>query len=223
MSRATLIAYVRTVLGLVGGWAVTLGLVTAAGLAVTSYGSDLPLLESEDEVNRDLVGGRTPTWDGISEVLSFAGDTSWVAPAALVLGLLLRWVAHRWRESLFLAAAVIGHWAVFLTTTMLVDRPRPEVPKLDEAPATSSFPSGHTGAALALYATLAVVAVRRIPTRWIKVVVAVLLLLVPVLVAASRLYRGMHHPSDLVGSVLSSGLVIFLAYVLVLRQRSDQR
>lgn len=223
MSRATLIAYVRTVLGLVGGWAVTLGLVTAAGLAITSYGSDLPLLESEDEVNRDFVGGRTPTWDGISEVVSFAGDTSLVAPAALVLGLLLRWVVHRWRESLFLAAAVIGHWAVFLTTTMLVDRPRPEVPKLDEAPATSSFPSGHTGAALALYATLAVVAVRRIRTRWIKVLVAVLLLLVPVLVAASRLYRGMHHPSDLVGSVLSSGLVIFLAYVLVLRQRSDQR
>ena len=78
---------------IVGGWAVTLGLVTAAGLAVTSYGEDLPLIESEDAVNRDFVGARTPTWDGVTEVLSFVGDTSFVAPAALVIGLLLRWVA----------------------------------------------------------------------------------------------------------------------------------
>lgn len=221
MSRSGLVAHGRTALGLVLGWAVTLGLVTAAGLTVTAYGSGLPLLESEDELNRDFVGARTPTWDGVSGVASFAGDTSLVAPAAVVVALVLRWVLHRWRESLFVGIVVLGHWAVFLTATMFVDRPRPDVPKLDQAPETSSFPSGHTGAALALYGALAVVAVRRIRSQWIKVAVAALLLLIPVLVATSRLYRGMHHPSDLVGSVLSSGLVILLAYVLVLRQRPD--
>ena len=207
---------------LIGGWAITLGLITAAGLAVTSYGDQLPLLESEDEVNRDLVGTRTPTWDGVTEVISFAGDTSFVAPAALVVALLLRFVMHRWRESLFVAAAVAGHWAVFLTTTMLVDRQRPDVAKLDEAPATSSFPSGHTGAALALYGALAMIAITRIQTRWIKGVAVGVLLSVPVLVAAARLYRGMHHPSDLVGSVLSSGLVVLVAYLVVLRGRSER-
>lgn len=213
----------RALLGIVAGWLVTLGVVTSAGLAVTSYGDQLPLLASEDEVNRDLVDARTPAWDGVSEVVNLAGDTSLVAPAALVAVLLLRWVLGRWRESLFVAAAVAGHWAVFLTTTLLVDRERPDVPMLEEAPETSSFPSGHTGAALALYAALAVVVVLRVRTRWIKVVAAAALVAIPVLVGASRLYGGMHHPSDLVGSVLSSGLVIFLAYVLVLRQRSDQR
>jgi undecaprenyl-diphosphatase len=202
---------------LVGAWAVTLGLVTAAGLAVTSYGDQLPLLESEDEVNRDLVGVRTPAWDDVTEVVSFTGDTSWVAPAALVAALVLRWVTHRWRESLFVAVAVVGHWVVFLIATMLIDRERPDVPKLDEAPATSSFPSGHTGAALALYGSLAVVVVREIQTRWIKIVTAAILLGLPLLVAASRLYRGMHYPSDLVGSFLSSGLLILIAYLIVLR------
>ena len=203
---------------LLGGWAVTLGLVTAAGLAVTSYGSTLPLLESEDEVNRDFVAARTSTWDGITEVISFLGDTSLVGPAALVVALLLRWVLHRWRETLFLLAAVGGHWAVFLTTTLLVDRERPDVPKLDEAPATSSFPSGHTGAALAIYGALTVIVIRRVEQRWIKVVAAVVLLALPVLVGGARLYRGMHHPSDLVGSVLSSGLIVLVAYLVVLRR-----
>lgn len=209
----------RAIGALVAGWAVTLGLVTAAGLAVTSYGESLPLIESEDEVNRDIVGARTPAWDDVTHVISFVGDTSFVAPAALVIGLMLRWVVHRWRESLFLAASVAGHWAVFLTTTMVVDRPRPDVPKLDEAPATSSFPSGHTGAALAIYGALAVLVITRVQRQWIKVTVATILIAIPVLVGASRLYRGMHHPSDLVGSVLSSGLVVLLAYMIVLRRR----
>ena len=211
----------RALAAIIGGWGVTLGLVTAAGLAVTSYGDQLPLLESEDELNRDFVGVRTPTWDGVTEVLNVVGDTSLVAPAALVVALLLRWVLHRWRESLFLGAAVLGHWAVFLTTTMLVDRPRPEVPKLDEAPATSSFPSGHTGAALAIYGALAVIVITRVQTRWIRVVGAAALLALPVLVATSRLYRGMHHPSDLLGSVLSSGLVVLIAYLVVLRSKHE--
>lgn len=202
---------------IVGGWAVILGVVTAAGLALASYGSRLPLLESEIEVNRDLVDARTPAWDDISGVVTVAGDSLVVGPLALAVGLLLRWVLARWRESLFLAAAVLGHWAVFLSAGMLIDRRRPDVPTLDEAPATSSFPSGHTGAALALYVALAVVVVRRVRTGWIKVVAAALLLAIPVVVGWSRLYRGMHFPSDLAGSVLSSGLVLLVAYVVVLR------
>lgn len=206
----------------VGGWVVILGVVAAAGLALASYGSRLPLLESEIEVNRDLVDARTPTWDDISGVVTIAGDSLVVGPVALVVGLLLRWVLNRWRESLFIVAAVLGHWAVFLSAGMLVDRRRPDVPRLDEAPATSSFPSGHTGAALALYAALAVVVVLRVRSRWIKVVAAGLLLAIPVAVGWSRLYRGMHFPSDLVGSMLSSGLVILLAYVVLLGRRFHQ-
>ncbi len=206
----------RAVGTLVAGWAVTLGLVTGAGLAITAYAAQVPLLESEDGVDRSLVARRTPTWDDVTALVSFLGDTSFVAPATLVVGLVLRWLLHRWRESLFVLLAVVGHWAVFLTATMLVDRERPAVPKLDEAPGTSSFPSGHTAAAIAFYGALAVIVIGRVHTRWIRIVSSVILLAIPVLVAASRLYRGMHHPSDLAGSVLSSALVLLVAYVVVL-------
>lgn len=53
-------------------------------------------------------------------------------------------------------AAVAGELLVFLAVTATVHRPRPSVRELDAAPPTSSFPSGHTAAAMALYGCIAV-------------------------------------------------------------------
>ena len=58
---------------------------------------------------------------------------------------------HRWREPLFIAVTMVTELSAFLVTTLLVHRPRPAVPELDISPPTSSFPSGHTAAALALF------------------------------------------------------------------------
>ena len=59
--------------------------------------------------------------------------------------------------ALFLCLAVSAQALVFLFTTLAIDRERPAVKHLDVSPPTSSFPSGHTSAAFALYVGLAVV------------------------------------------------------------------
>jgi undecaprenyl-diphosphatase len=43
-----------------------------------------------------------------------------------------------------LVVAMVGEVTIFLTITAIVSRPRPDVARLDGAPPTSSFPSGHT-------------------------------------------------------------------------------
>ena len=109
---------------------------------------------------------------------------------------------RRWRPAIFLTVVLLGELAIFLTTTLVIDRPRPPVEHLDsELPPTSSFPSGHTAAAICLYGGIAALILfnTRARWRWPAVAVAVLVVLA---VAAARLYRGAHFPTDVLGSIL---------------------
>lgn len=98
--------------------------------------------------------------------------------------------------------------------------------RLDVAPPTSSFPSGHTAAAFALYGCIAILVLgiygRRPATR----VAAVVLFCLPVVVGLSRPYRGMHYPSDVLAGALAGGLWLLLLLVittLLPRQGTNKR
>ena len=200
------------------GWGLVLAVVATMGLTLGVLGREVGALRAEDGVDRALAAHRTPLLDDVTSDFSQLANTGAIIATMLVAAVLLQRALHRWRESLFVAAATLGQSMVFLATTALVDRPRPRVTHLDRAPPTSSFPSGHTGAAIALYAALAVVVLRRTRRRWVRGVSVTLLLAVPVLVGLSRLYRGMHHPSDVAGSVVCAGLTLAVSYVVVLRR-----
>jgi len=200
------------------GWGLVLAVVATMGLTLGALGREVGALRAEDGVDRALVAHRTPVLDDVTSDFSQLANTGAIIATMLVAAVTLQRVLHRSRESLFVAAATWGQSMVFLATTALVDRPRPRVTHLDRAPPTSSFPSGHTGAAIALYAALAVVVLRRTRRRWLRVVSVTLLVAVPLLVGLSRLYRGMHHPSDVAGSVVCAGLTLAVSYVVVLRR-----
>jgi undecaprenyl-diphosphatase len=150
---------------------------------------------------RWLAVHRTGLLDTVSAPVAELGNTGVVVGIAVGVAIILA-VLRRWRSILFLAVALVGELAVFLATTVLVDRRRPPVPHLDsDLPPTSSFPSGHTAAAICLYGCLAalVLSAARMWWRWLAVVLAVLVVLA---VGLARLYRGAHYPTDVLGSLL---------------------
>jgi membrane-associated phospholipid phosphatase len=187
--------------------AAVLAVIVGLGLLVTKVLSDNWPFTAEDALNRGLAGERTESWNGVSLFFSSLANTPIIIAVTLVVAVALRLWLRRWREPLFLAAAVTAQALVFFFATLIIDRSRPDVPKMDESPPTSSFPSGHTSAAVALYAGLALLLALLVRRTWVKALCWALLL-VPVAVALSRMYRGMHHPSDVAASFLNGGACI---------------
>jgi len=101
-------------------------------------------------VNRWFVAQRTTTLNSVSRVGSDLGATLTIIGIAVVASIVLA-IGRRWRELGFLVAALALEASVSLTSSIVVDRARPNVPRLDAAPPTASFPSGHTAAAIVLW------------------------------------------------------------------------
>jgi undecaprenyl-diphosphatase len=188
----------RLVLALV----VLLGLTVGMGYLLTRADEG----DAFERVDRALVGWfagrRTDTLSALSGPVAELGNTAVVVGIAVVVAVAAGLGFRSWRPVVLLAVALCGEVAIFLSTTAVIDRPRPPVQHLDDVlPPTSSFPSGHTAAAICLYGVIAVLVLVRTRGRGRALVVAAVVAVVAA-VAAARLYRGAHYPTDLLGSVL---------------------
>ncbi|HEX4518746.1 MAG TPA: phosphatase PAP2 family protein [Gaiellaceae bacterium] len=123
---------------------------------------------------------------------------------------------RQWRLAAFLIFALAVESAAYRTTTLVVHRHRPKVVRLEHLPVNASYPSGHTAAAIAVYCGLALLVTSRVASRWARVAIWMVAVAVPVFVALSRMYRGMHHPLDVAGGVVI-GVAALVAMVLVSR------
>ncbi|THA68671.1 phosphatase PAP2 family protein [Streptomyces sp. A0958] len=188
-------------------------LMVGFGLLVAGPARGIWPLSVEDGINEGLEKVRTGALTDASFVASEAGNTVTVVVITVLacLGLVVLPRLPRWRQAVFLAVAVALQSLVFLIISVSVDRDRPDVDRLDASPPTASYTSGHTGAATALYAGLAVLALLPGGRSRLRKAVVALLLLLPLLVAVARLYRGMHHPTDVLGGLLNGALSLLVA------------
>lgn len=173
---------------------------------------------SEESVNRDLAAGRTPTWNAVTMVWSHVGNTEYVIGVAVLVALFVWWRTKQWWYAVVPVLAISLQATIFVIATAIVGRPRPEVSHLDPAPPTSSYPSGHQGASTALYLSLVLMA-SRITHPVLRTVVTVLCGIAPFLVGYARLYRGMHHPSDVALGAVNGILSALLAWGYLRRER----
>ena len=169
-------------------------------------------LTAEDGVDRALAARRDPALNDVTGALSTIANTIGTAVLALVACLAARRYSRHWREAAFIATSLAVEVGVFLLTTLLVHRARPAGLELDHSPPTSSFPSGHSAAAVALYGAIAWLLVRRAGRGY-----PWLLLLMPLAVGFARLYRGMHHPSDVIAGFLLGACAVVIADRALLR------
>jgi len=200
-------ATVAVMIGIVGLVIMSV-VIVGLGLLLTHFLVHGPVGRWDEQVEDWFVTQRTSSWNAITSVGTTIGSTLTVLAVAIVTVAVLA-LRKLWREIGLIVIALFVEVSTFLITTIIVNRPRPTVPQLDPSPPTSSFPSGHTAAAIALWISLAIVITMHVRNRFVRLVVWIVAVGLPVFVSFSRLYRGMHHPTDVAGSlILGTGAVV---------------
>jgi membrane-associated phospholipid phosphatase len=190
-------------------------LVVLLGLFLTK------VLDTTDVADTDvsLVGWmedhRTDALVEFSKWGTLLGETPTIVALTALSAGILRLVLHRWREPLLLVLCVSGQALIFLVTTLLIDRARPRVVRLDDSPPTSSFPSGHTAATTAFYVGLALIIAWHTRERWLSRLIIAIGLLFPLTMAFCRMYRGMHYLTDVATSIALSLALLTIAFTLM--------
>jgi len=135
-----------------------------------------------------------------------------LALLAVLLGIVCA-IERKWRIASFAVLVLLVESATYRIASIVVPRDRPHVARLDNLPADESYPSGHTAASLAVYCGLVLLLTSAFPSRRWRVAAWILALLLPVFVAFSRMYRGMHHPLDVgAGALVGIGAVVVLLF-----------
>jgi len=160
-----------------------------------------------------------PTFvDWIMLSLPWLGTNLTLFPIVAAVSLWLWRKKGRGELALQLMVAVVGSLLLNVALKNVFDRPRPELWEHRGQYAWASYPSGHAIVGVATYFTIARMLLRERGWRW-PFVAATLMLAI---VLYSRLYLGVHWPTDVIGGIVL-GVVWLVVVELAFRPQRGKR
>jgi len=182
---------------IVAGWAIALLSGMAFARWLHSYGDWHDGLAWERALLR-AVHVPLPQWlDTIMVAMPWLGTNITLLPMTIVIVfVLLR--SRRLHEAVYLAVVQIGSNSLNPAVKFLYERERPSIVPRRGWYDWAAYPSGHAIASIAVLITLAVILYRIKGWRWPAYVIAPLL----IVSLFSRIYLGVHWPTDVIGGML---------------------
>ena len=119
--------------------------------------------------------------------------------------------------------ALVGLVSVIVGTAAMnllkhgYDRPRPELVKHEMLTYNSSFPSGHSMMAAMVYLTIGILLARTQPLKRVRVFIVAVSVLITVLVGVSRVYLGVHWPTDVLAGWTLGGAWAVLFWLVAMK------
>ncbi len=166
-----------------------------------------------------------PAWleETAIEVTAAGGYPLIVLSLTLVMGLLV--VTRRYGAAFYAFFSVASGAAVSYTLKNYYDRPRPDIVEHLDVIHTASFPSGHAMATTVAYLTLAALVIRFVADWRVRLYTLAVAIFMAFIVGLSRIYLGVHWPSDVaagwaLGAAWAS--LIWLAVTLVSLYRTGR-
>ena len=112
------------------------------------------------------------------------------------------WHTEHKHSARMLLAATAGNILLNNVLKLFFDRARPSVFEWGTHAASSSFPSGHAMSATVVYGTVAYLLARLQKHGWARAITLLLAVVMVALICLTRLYLGVHYPSDVLGGII---------------------
>jgi undecaprenyl-diphosphatase len=151
-----------------------------------------------------------PVFTAIMIFFTYLGSVYGIV-SLFVIALLLLYVFDQKRATALLSITMSGEAVLGIVLKLSFQRPRPEAFFGFEPPASYSFPSGHAFASLCFFGALAWIATTQIKSTGKIILVWLIAAFFILIIGSSRIYLGVHYPSDILAGYLAG--VVWLSAV----------
>lgn len=162
------------------------------------------VLENEtlafDEGVRALIHGHaSPALTLLIQWVTQLGSAIWLI--VLGLGVAVSFThAKRWRDAALFVVTMAGGITLNITLKLIFRRARPDAYFETPLPASYSFPSGHALLSLCFYGVVAYIIARSLSSLTARLLIWTIAALIVSLIGFSRVYLGVHYPTDVLAS-----------------------
>ena len=156
---------------------------------------------------------RSDVMTSVFKTITFFGSTLFMVIACIffVVYFLLR---KQKDKSILVGSTLIVSTIINNVIKVIIRRARPDVVAL-AVEKSFSYPSGHMMASVTFYGILFYLVLKSDLKKGIKIPLEILLFILPILIGLSRIYLGVHYPSDVVGALLMSTSIVLVTTIII--------
>ncbi len=177
------------------------------GYVASSIGNG-SIVQFDTPIINFVQGAEAPWLTNVMKLFTFIGSTKAVLAISLIMLGLLLYFRQKAQTILFLIV-ISGTAALNLVLKLFFQRARPDFNRLIEI-SGYSFPSGHTMMATSLYIILAFILWRNAKNSF-RVLYIIAAIFMISMIGVSRIYLGVHYPSDIAGGISASTFWLLIA------------
>ena len=167
-------------------------------------------------------GWEKPWLTTVMKGFTWVGSGFGVTPISMIGFIVLYYVIRRRQQAFFLIITVAGSIILNFVLKHYFIRERPEIHRIMDAKGYS-FPSGHAMMAMALYAIIVFFFWHHVKTTGNRIVLVLFAAFMIIIIGTSRIYLGVHYPSDIIGGYAASGLWVMIMIMVYTYFRKPER
>lgn len=179
------------------------------------------IIRFDETVISFIQGFESTALTSVMKFFTFIGSFPSVSVIFLLASFFLYRVLKHRTELFLFGTVIIGTPIINQFLKQFFHRVRPDLHRLIEA-GGYSFPSGHAMNAFAVYGSLAFLLWRHIPNRMGRTALIMISSIFILMIGTSRIYLGVHYPSDIIGGYFASGLWLAIAIWFFQRYKEKQ-